>query len=89
MRGCITVTIGIAFGLLFKIKIRRKLRRVCIGNQTHGQNRQAALGGTHRRNIATLNEELSIALFLFVYVAMEAGVYSLDGLFEGSSTLFL
>ena len=85
MRMCITAILAITFGSLFKIRIKRTLKRICIENKHGRQYRQAAHGGTYcNRNIATLHGEFNATLFNIVSFAVRISFLSDEGIFSGS-----
>ena len=71
----ITVLVIIGFGMLFKMKIRRRLKRICTSFGDCRWRKHSALGGTHCRNIATLNDELCILAFCVLCIVVEVFLY--------------
>ena len=84
MRAVITGLILIIFGWLFKSKITRRLKRICIGHEKCSGNTHAALGGTYHRNFATFNNELTIAFCTVVFYAIKGLIFFMDGFHNGN-----
>ena len=77
MRGLVTVVIlGTIVGAV-KRRIFLTLNRICPGKK------KCAIGGTHNKNLATMNNELAIMAFVGLYVAFLFVVFNSQSQWQG------
>ena len=77
MRGFVTVVVLGTIVAAMKRRIRLTMNRMCPGKK------KCAIGGTHNRNLATMNNELAIMAFVGLYVAFLFVVFNSQSQCQG------